>query len=76
MMEFAEKFGAWTLEHFGWLVDFLMGFDPAVAGWVVLGGFLTLTLGWNILAAYVNHRSEIYNAEWMDAELWEVTEDV
>ena len=73
MMHLADSFAAWTVEHFGWLADFLLSLSPAAEGWIVLLGFLVLALGWNVLAAYVNRRTEVYDADWMELEAWEAT---
>lgn len=76
-MNVAERFGAWTVEHFGGLAEWLLSLDPAVEGWVVLGGVIALAVGWNAFAGWINSfEMEIYDAEWMELEAWEATRDV
>lgn len=73
MMNLADSFASWTLEHFGWLADFLLSLSPAAEGWIVLLGFLVLALGWNALVHFVNRRTEVYDADWMELDAWEAT---
>lgn len=73
MLEMAERFSAWTVEHFGWLADFLLSLSPAAEGWIVLLGFLVLALGWKVLVHCVNRNTEVYDADWMELEAWEAT---
>lgn len=68
-----DRFTAWLMLHFGGLADWLMSLDPNTMGWIVLLGFLALTLGWNVLSRHINRRLDTFDVDWMDADAWEAT---
>lgn len=57
--------------------EWICSLSPEAIGWVAMGIVLTIGIGWNAFAGWINgFEVEIYDAEWMDYSAWEATRDV